>query len=161
MGTDRLPPGTGTEPDDASSWDGDAVKSLQAGRLQLAQGFPLSLQSGQQPQGEMQQEHTNRWSSTHVMRTRKMTITHHRSRLGHSGGYFSHESRGDSPNDKKIRDEERAKRVQEEELAEGAGEGEERGWVNNLTRQVRDVRQVGRGPHLTPRTTNLAITVKQ
>ena len=97
MGTDRLPPGMGVEPDDATSWDDDAVKSLQAGWLQLAQAFPLSLQSRQQPQGQMQQEHTNRWSNAHVMETRKMTVTHHRSRLGRSSGYFNHESR---PNDK-------------------------------------------------------------
>ena len=42
MGTDRLPPGMGTEPDDATSWEDGAVKSLQAGRLQLAQAFPLA-----------------------------------------------------------------------------------------------------------------------
>ena len=41
MGADKLPPGTGTEPGYGMSWDDDAVKSLQAGRLQLAQAFQL------------------------------------------------------------------------------------------------------------------------
>ena len=44
-----------------------------------------------------------------------------------------------------IQDEQRAKRVREEELAEEAGKREERAWVNGLTRQFRDVRQVERG----------------
>ena len=42
MGTDRLPPGIEAEPNDGMSWDGDAVKSLQAGRLPLAPAFPLA-----------------------------------------------------------------------------------------------------------------------
>ena len=41
MDTDGFPPGMGMEPDDGMSWDDDAVKSTQEGRLDQAQS-PLT-----------------------------------------------------------------------------------------------------------------------
>ena len=72
-----------------------------------------------------------------------MTATYHRSRLGRNGGYFSHESRGDNPHNKKNT---RRGTCQAGTRSEEAGEGEEQvGLMGSPARSVISAESNGDG----------------